>query len=139
MKHFIIVAITLLAVGGSCTQVEVEPADMGGANALVDVTSTDQFNTAIGQGVSLIFYHASWCSKCAAQRPAVEAQTSKSMFSTVFFGQVEYEDFPDIVSQSKVNGFPTIVLFKDGKEVTRFNGQRNSEADIAKAIEAALN
>lgn len=108
------------------------------SNNLVDITSEMQFNQEVGSGVSLVFYHASWCSKCAAQRPAVEALTTKMEFDGVFFAEVEFEDFSDIVTARNVQGFPTVVIYKDNIEQKRFTGQGHSEEELQTALKAAL-
>jgi len=62
-----------------------------GTNEIEDVNSLQTFENKIANGVSVVFFHASWCSVCAEQRPAVESTSTKSDFSTVFFGEVEFE------------------------------------------------
>ena len=135
MKKTLLILVGLMVFASSCKEDIVDTTQ----NQLEDITSEAQFDAAIKEGVSMIFYHASWCTKCAAQRPAVEAQTENQDFSSVFFGEVEYEDFPSIVTKSKVNGFPTIVIFKNGEEVKRFSGQGHSESEIRAALTDALN
>ena len=108
------------------------------ANSLVDITSKDQFDTDIKAGVSLIFYHASWCTRCAEQRPAVEAISEEEAFNTVYFGEVEYEDFSSIVDDRSIKGFPTIVIYKDDKEEKRFTGKGHSTKEIRTALQAVV-
>ncbi len=106
-------------------------------NSLIDITSQDQFNEEVKEGVSLIFYHASWCSKCAAQRPAVEEVSEETEFSNVFFAEVEYEDFSEIVEDRGVNGFPTVVVYKDNVEIEKFSGQGHTTEQFRTALKQA--
>jgi thioredoxin 1 len=107
-------------------------------NDLKDITSLTEFESSIKSGVSLVFFHASWCPKCASQRPAVEGLTSESELSNVFFGEVEFEDHSDIVSKYEVFGFPTIVIYKDSVEKARFDGQGHSQKSISDKVKEFL-
>lgn len=99
-------------------------------SSLQDVTSLSEYNDKIADGVSLFFFHATWCPKCAAQRPAVESLVNDASLNRVFFGQVDYEKITEVVSSAKVVGFPTIVLYKNGVEAARFSGQGHSSEKI---------
>jgi len=107
-------------------------------NQLVDITSVEQFNMEVKEGVSMVFYHASWCSKCAEQRPAVETISEKGEYNEVFFAEVEYEEHSDLVKAQKINGFPTIVIYKDGVENKRFAGKGREQSTLEVALKAAL-
>lgn len=97
---------------------------------LEEINSLSTFETNIKSGVSLVFFHATWCPKCAAQRPAVEALLSDADLSETNFSQVNFEAQTDIVSSYEVFGFPTIVIYKNGSEVHRFEGQGHSQKTL---------
>jgi len=132
----LVLILSVMIVGIGCST--EEPLVDTKANSLVDITSKDQFETEVKSGVSMVFFHASWCTKCAAQRPAVETVSEEAKFTNVFFAEVEYEDFSDIVKARSINGFPTIVIYKDDVEVKRFAGQGHSEDEIRIALEEAI-
>jgi len=127
---FILIATAVSALAGCGDQATVETSD----NDLVDITSEEQFNTGISEGVSMVFYHASWCSKCAAQRPAVEEVSEDGQYTDVFFAEVEFEDFDQLVKDRNIPGFPTIVIYKDCNEEKRFVGQGHSRAELTQAL-----
>ena len=58
--------------------------------------------------------------------------------TSVFFGEVEYEDYPEIVNAHAVEGFPTIIIYNDGSEVERFLGGGHSAETIKTAIQNLL-
>ena len=95
-------------------------------NSLVTITSLEEFQTEIEEGISLFFFHATWCSVCANQRPAIEALPDEMELEAVFFGQVDYEEVQEVVSEAVVLGFPTIIIFKDGVEEERLTGSGHS-------------
>lgn len=133
---FLVIVGATMALAG-CN--DKEPIVDATTNSLVDITSQEQFDEGVASGVSLVFFHASWCTKCAAQRPAVETVSEETSFGEVFFAEVEYEDFSDIVEDRGVKGFPTIIIYKDDVEQKRFAGQGHSEEEIRTALNAALN
>jgi len=95
-------------------------------NSLVTITSLDEFQTEIEEGISLFFFHATWCSICANQRPAVEALPEDAELNEMFFGEVDYEQVEEVVTATGVQGFPTIVIYKDGEEQNRLTGSGHS-------------
>lgn len=105
---------------------------------LVTISSQAQMTTEISSGVSFVFFHASWCSICNAMRPDVTMTAEDSDLSSVFFGEVEFEDHPEIVNAYNVAGFPTVLIFKDGIEVDRITGGGHTHADLKQAIQAHL-
>lgn len=100
----------------SCSKVE----DTSINSTLETIADEASFDAKIKTGVSLIFFHATWCPKCASQRPAVESIVSNSKLKDVFFAQVDFEKNEKIVNKSNVIGFPTILLLKNGIEKHRF-------------------
>lgn len=116
----------LLTVLIGCSKDQERAVNSG----LQDINSLDEYTTEIADGVSLLFFHATWCPLCAAQRPAIEGLVGDAALSNVFFGQVNYEQITDVVSTAKVQGFPTIVFYKNGAEVARFSGQGHSQDKI---------
>ncbi len=132
-QTILLIAFVSLIVG--CN--DKEPLVDSSNNGLVDITSQKQFDDEVATGVSMVFFHASWCTKCAAQRPAVETVSEETTFSNVFFAEVEYEDFSDIVTSRDTKGFPTIVIYKDNIEQKRFSGQGHTEGQIREALTEA--
>ena len=119
----------------SCEKDDLESESIEG---LQIITSLNQINNEIESGVSMVFFHASWCSVCQAQRPAVSEVALDPELSEVFFGEVEYEDHPDIVEAHNIEGFPTIIIYSEGGEAQRFTGGGNTTADIKSAIQSVL-
>ncbi len=98
------------------------------------ITSLTQLDAELAEGVSMVFYHASWCHICQDEMPKVEATATDPDLGGVFFGEVEYDDHPDILNQYNIVGFPTIVIYQDGIEVDRFTGGGHTTAEFKTAI-----
>jgi len=105
---------------------------------LENVIDLSTFDSKIASGVSIVFFHATWCSKCAAQRPAVEGLTKDTELNDVYFAQVDYEKNQDIRTKYKVSGFPTILIFKDGVEVHDLAGTGHSQQKLTDLLIALL-
>jgi thioredoxin 1 len=120
MKNLFILLITISTVLISCKK------DNSISNILAEVTTTEEYNEAKNEGVSLMFFHATWCSICKEQRPLIEEATKLESLENVFFGQVDYEVNEDIRTADNVTGFPTMLIFKDGLEKERLTGKGHS-------------
>ena len=133
MKYlFPLLAATLIF--SSCKKnEEVEHEPVAG---LQEITSQNQIQNEVANGVSLVFFHASWCSICHQQRPAVSEVAQDTDLTGVFFGEVEFDNYPDIVDHYNVDAFPTIVIFKDGNEVDRFLSSGHSASLLKTTIQS---
>lgn len=107
--------------------------------ALVDITDMNQFEQKTKEGVSLIFFHATWCSLCKNQRPEVESLLLDDDLSSVFFGEVNYEQVSEMVDHYEVLGFPTLIFFKDGKEEDRMIGANNKAQKLKDRLMELMN
>lgn len=130
-------SLILLFTASACKKENEDLANTS-SNEIEDVNSLQTFENKIASGVSVVFFHASWCSICANQRPAVEAISQNTNFNLVFFGEVEFEQNNEINQPYGVIGFPTIIFYKNGLETNRFTGQGHSEAAIEAEINALL-
>jgi thioredoxin 1 len=124
-----------LCVNWSCKK------DLSGGKSelLTQIESLDAFETAISSGVSLMFFHAQWCTLCKSQRPMVEEASSNPQMINVLFGEVDYENVKSVVEKYNIEGFPTMVIFKDGAEVGRIRGSNNSPQSIVDRILPFIN
>ena len=68
----------------------------------------------------LVDFYATWCGPCQLMSQ-VMSELSPSM-PEVSFVKINTEKYPSIASKFQVNALPTLVLFKSGKPVRRFEG-----------------
>ena len=76
------------------------------------------FNKLIETNAIVDFY-ATWCGPCKMFGPIFE-EVSKEI--DINFVKLDVDKSSDIAREYGVMSIPTIILFKDGKEVKRFTG-----------------
>ena len=87
-------------------------------------------------GVALVDLYADWCGPCKMMAPTID-KLAKAFKGRANVGKLNVDENPSTAGGLGVSSIPTIVIFKNGQEVTRFVGVR-SENDLTKAIEAQL-
>lgn len=85
------------------------------------------FETETRTGVTLVDFHASWCGPCRMLAPVLE-QVAKDIKGKAHIAKVDIDSEQKTASQYQITSVPTMILFKDGKEVNRLVGLRNAEA-----------
>ncbi len=91
------------------------------------VTLTDQnFQTTIKSGVCLVDFWAAWCMPCKVMAPILN-EVAKEIGDKAQICKVNIEQFPAAANQYNVRSIPTLILFKNGKEINRFTGVKNKE------------
>ena len=76
----------------------------------------------------LIDFYADWCGPCRMLSPLIEEVASDSNYSKDFaFYKVNVDYDSQLATNYSVQYLPTLVIFKDGKEVTRSVGYLEKE------------
>lgn len=73
--------------------------------------------------VILIDFWATWCMPCKRQGVILEEMAANG----VNVGKIDVDEQPELAAQFGVMSIPTLLIFKDGKEVERFVGLRSKE------------
>jgi len=89
-----------------------------------------------GQGVSLVDFGAPWCGPCKAQEPVIHKLAEKFQ-DRAEVKEVDIDQHRDLAMSLGIQSVPTLILFKDGREVQRFIGLQN-EATLTQVINAVL-
>jgi len=95
------------------------------------------FEEKIEKGVVFIDFFAKWCGPCKMMASVVD-EVADTMGDRVFFGKVDIDKEAKLAADYQVTSIPTLVLFKNGREVDRIVGLRDAAA-LKHFIEKALN
>ena len=85
----------------------------------------------------LVDLWAAWCGPCRTIAPTVE-QMATTYEGKLTVGTLNVDDYPEAAAMYRVGNIPTLLLFKDGKEVDRIVGVVSKEM-LALRIEQLLN
>ncbi|MFH1120521.1 MAG: thioredoxin [Bacteroidota bacterium] len=86
------------------------------------LTLTDKnFQAQIQKGLVMVDFWAEWCMPCKVMGPVLnELAEDESFKATV--AKLNVDHFQSVSQKQGVRGIPTLILFKNGKEVDRFVG-----------------
>lgn len=69
----------------------------------------------------VVDFWASWCGPCLIMAPAFE-QAAKALEPHVRLAKVNTEEEHELAARFGITGIPTLILFRQGREVTRRSG-----------------
>ena len=93
---------------------------------LIKHFTDENFETEIEEGVTLVDFHANWCGPCRMLAPVLE-QVAKEVKGKASVGKIDIDNAQKTAAHFQITSVPTMILFKDGKEVNRLVGLRNAE------------
>lgn len=79
----------------------------------------------------LLDFWATWCPPCKMIAPIIDA-LAKELVGKVKIGKLDVDKNPRTSSQFRVQSIPTLIIFKNGKEVDRLVGAQSKEAMLAR-------
>ncbi|HHY96739.1 thioredoxin [Acholeplasma equifetale] len=86
----------------------------------------EDYNKLINQeGLVLVDYYATWCGPCKMLMPVLE-QIATEKNDTKFI-KVDIDEYREQAIKTGIRAVPTLVLYKDGKEVSRTSGYQPRE------------
>ncbi|WP_243342662.1 thioredoxin family protein [Anaerococcus sp. AGMB09787] len=93
------------------------------------------FKDLIAEGVSLVDFYSKTCGPCKMLSFVLNDISKNNEGLNIV--KVDFEANPDLIKEYNVEGYPTIVLFKDGQEVNRRGGLQQKPV-IENMIKEAL-
>ena len=102
---------------------------MGNAVAVTEENFDDEVLQS--QVPVLADFWAAWCGPCRAIAPAID-EIAVEFSGRLKVVKVDVDESPDIATRYNVQGIPTLMLFKGGKEEVRLVGAHPKQAMLAK-------
>ena len=88
--------------------------------------SEDNFETEVGSGLTLVDFYADWCGPCRMLTPVLE-EVAKDVDGKATIAKIDIDKAQKTASAFQVTSIPTLILFKEGKEVGRLVGLRDKD------------
>ena len=96
---------------------------------------TTEFNTLIqSEKPILVDFFATWCGPCQALMPILK-QVKDQLGDQIKIVKIDVDKNQNIATQWQVRGVPTLILFKNGKQVWRQSGVLSKEQIINVILE----
>ena len=95
-------------------------------NPKIKVLTDKNFSQQIKKGIILVDFWAEWFGPCKMMAPVLNDLVG-NLDSGKSIGKLDVQEFQSVASTYKVRGIPTMILFKDGKEINRFVGVKSKD------------
>jgi len=76
--------------------------------------------------VVIVDFWAAWCAPCRMMAPILN-DVANELSGNAAVGKINIEEEKSLADKFKVRSIPTLILFKDGKEVKRFVGIKQKD------------
>lgn len=84
------------------------------------IKNVEEFNELINKEHAVVDFYAEWCGPCRMLGPVVEKiQNDHPEYNLM---KLDIDEFADLAEKYNVQSVPTIIYFKNGKEVDRSSG-----------------
>ncbi len=97
------------------------------ASDLIQLVADDTFASATATGVVLVDFYADWCGPCRMLSPVLE-RLAKDIQGKAKIVKVDTDKAEKTAASFRITSIPTLILFKDGKEIERVVGLRDEQA-----------
>jgi thioredoxin 1 len=99
------------------------------AGEIEKITGEEAFRTRVLESTEpvLVEFYADWCGWCHRQEPIV-AELAGEFKGSMSFYKLDTDAHGEIAARYKVNGLPSLLIFKGGKVVKTVEGFCSKEA-----------
>jgi thioredoxin 1 len=125
---FIVLAVVVF---GFALLLMIAKRKMGSIASVPDnpkvITLTDQnFSNKIKSGMVLVDFWAAWCGPCKMMGPVLN-ELAEETDGKVTIGKVNVDEERATSSRFSIRSIPTMILFRNGKEIHRFSGYKSKD------------
>jgi thioredoxin 1 len=127
--------VAILLSGSSIYLLSYEGRRRMASHEDIKLLEESTFDKEIQDGVVLVDFYADWCGPCRMMTPVLE-KVAKEVKGKAVIGKLDIDKAQKIASQFQVTSIPTLILYKNGKEVGRLVGLRDA-ATVKNFIDGA--
>jgi len=89
--------------------------------------TNDTFDAAIAEGVTLVDFWAPWCGPCRMIAPIIE-ELAEDFDGKATIAKVNTDEEQEVAVKFGIRSIPTLLIFKDGKQVDQMVGAASKQA-----------
>lgn len=112
--------ITTLLLANSIN-ISGKPSDNPKDKSPIVTLSASNYSTETAKGLVFVDFWAAWCGPCRRMAPILD-EIAKEHKDSVKIGKVNVDNYKKFSIDLGVKVLPTIIVYKDGKEITRIKG-----------------
>ncbi len=125
---FVVIAVVVILFMRSYNKMKNAPAVAD--SELIEHLTAQNFAHKTKNGVVLVDFWADWCMPCKMMAPILN-EVAAATDGTASIYKLNVDEQQQIAAQYGIRSIPTMILFKDGKEVERIIGVKSKEAVLA--------
>ena len=128
MKITIIIIGILVIIGGLYLMARAKLKNIPVVDNHEDIIIlTDKnFQHQTKNKIVLVDFQAEWCAPCKMMAPVLN-DVADELTDNAYVGKVNIEEYQALAQKYQIRNIPTMILFKDGKEVNRIVGVKSKQ------------
>jgi thioredoxin 1 len=124
----VVIAVVVILFMRSYNKMKNTPAVEN--SELIEHLTAQNFAHKTKSGVVLVDFWADWCMPCKMMAPILN-EVAEATDGTAIIFKLNVDEQQQVAAQFGIRSIPTMILFKDGKEVERIIGVKSKEAVMA--------
>ena len=93
----------------------------------------ENFQKETSNGLKLVDFYTTWCKYCKNQESVLEDLSDNG----IWIGKLDCDKHPELAKEQGVTGFPSFILFKNGKKEAQFAGY-HSKSELLNRLTSYL-